>query len=141
MIVVETVVVVPGTAVASPFEPVAVLTLAIVGSDEVQVANVVRFCWVLFVSDSVPVAVNCKLVAGAMVGATGGATIIDATCAVVSVVDPVILPVAAVIMVVPVVDVAIARPCEPGALLTFAIPVSDEPQVTDVVIFRVLLFE
>ena len=44
-------------------------------------------------------------------------------------------------MVVPVVEVAVTSPLEPATSLMFAIPVSDELQVTDVVIYRLLLFE
>jgi hypothetical protein len=47
----------------------------------------------------------------------------------------------AVMTVEPVVEVAVTSPCEPGELLMPAIPVSDEAQVTDVVIFRLLLLE
>jgi hypothetical protein len=112
------------------------LTSATVGFDEDQVANVVKF-WVLVLPDRVPVAINCMLVVGAMLGGAGGTTFIDATCTVVSVVDPVMPPDVAVIMVVPVVEDAVTRPCE----LMFATPVSDEAQVTDVVISNILLFE
>jgi hypothetical protein len=47
----------------------------------------------------------------------------------------------ALMTVEPVVEVAVTSPCEPEILLMSAIPVSDEAQVTDVVIFRLLLFE
>jgi hypothetical protein len=57
------------------------------------------------------------------------------------VVEPVIPLEVAVMIVGPVVEAAVTRPCEPELLLMFAIPVSDEAQVTDVVIFRLLLFE
>ncbi len=51
-------VVVPGaTAVASPFEPAALLTDATPAVDEFQVTAAVRFCVVP--SENVPVAVNC----------------------------------------------------------------------------------
>ena len=142
VIVAVAVVAEPGLlATARPFEPGASLTKATPVSDEVQVAYVVKFCWVLLLSDNVPIAANCKLVVGAMLGAAGGATAIDATFEVVSVVDPVMFPVVAVIMVVPVAEAAVTRPCEPVALLMSAMPISDEAQVTDVVIFCLLLFE
>jgi hypothetical protein len=135
-------VVVPAlTAVVSPFEPAVSLTLATPGSNDVQVAKVVKFCWVLLLSDSVPVAVNRKLVVGEMLDGAGGATFIDATCAVVSVAVPVMPLETAVMMVVPVVVVAVTRPLVPATLLMSAIPVSDEFQVTDVVIYALLLFE
>ena len=125
----------------NPFEPAASLTSAIPGSDEVQVAKIVKFCWVLLLSDNVPVAVYCSVVVGAMLGGAEGVTAIDATFAFVSVVDPVMPPEEAVMMVVPVVALARTEPCEPAALLMVATPGFDESQVTDDVIFRVLLFE
>lgn len=59
----------------------------------------------------------------------------------VSVVDPLIPPEVAVMMVEPVVVVAVTRPCVPAVLPISAIPGSDEVQVTDDVIFTLLLFE
>ena len=60
---------VPGlTAVAKPLEPVVSLTSEIDVSDEVQVAKVVRSCWVLFESDNVPIAAYNRPVPGAMLG-------------------------------------------------------------------------
>ncbi len=44
-------------AVATPFEPLALLTLAMLVADELQLTAEVRFCVVLSVY--VPVAVNC----------------------------------------------------------------------------------
>lgn len=76
-----------------------------------------------------------------MLGGVDGVTVIDATRDVVSVVDPVILPEAAIMMAEPMFKVAVASPCEPGALLMVAIVASDEVQVTDVVRFRVVPFE
>jgi hypothetical protein len=132
----------PGpTATARPFEPVASLTFAIPESDEFHVAQVVKFCWVLLLSDNVPVAVNCMLVVGAMLVGAGGVTAIDATFALISVVDPVMLPETAEIMVEPVIDIAVTRPGELEGSLKSAIPVSDEAQVADFVIFSLLLFE
>jgi hypothetical protein len=70
---------VPGaeTAVASPFEPGVSLTIATPVSDEVHVANDVRFCTVL--STRVPVAENCWLVPGATHGGFVGVTVIELT--------------------------------------------------------------
>jgi hypothetical protein len=130
----------PGAlASARPFEPAISLTVATPIFKESQVAHVVKFCTVK--SASVPVAANCWVVPGAMLGGAGGAgvTVIDATGDVVSVVDPIMLPEAAVMRVEPMVMVAVANPCEPGVLLTSAIPGSDESQVTDAVRFRLLL--
>ena len=59
----------------------------------------------------------------------------------VSIVGPVMPLEVAVMTVEPAVEVAVTSPCEPEILLMSAIPVSDEAQVTDVVIFRLLLFE
>ena len=70
---------VPGaeTAVASPFEPNESLTVATPVSDEVHVANDVKFCTVL--SSRVPVAANCWVVPGAMHGGFVGVTVIELT--------------------------------------------------------------
>lgn len=67
------------TALVRPFEPDVSLTVATPGFDDVQVAHVVRFCCVPLLSDNVPMAMNCKVVPGAMLGGAGGATFIDAT--------------------------------------------------------------
>ncbi len=70
--------VVPGaTAVARPFEPAVSLTMAIPRSDEVHVANDVKFCTVL--STRVPMAVNCSVVPGAIHGGLAGVTSIELT--------------------------------------------------------------
>jgi hypothetical protein len=92
-------------------------------------------------SFNVPMAMNCVVVPRAMLGA-GGATFIDATSDVVSVVDPVMPPEAAVIMVEPVVEAAaVTRPCEAEELLMVAIPAFDESQTTAEVIYCLLLLE
>jgi hypothetical protein len=130
----------PGVwAVASPFELGALLMVAMLVSSELHVTHVVKSCFVPLMSDNVPVAPNCCVVSGAMLGGFDGVTAIEATGDVVSAVDPVILPVVAVMMVEPMVMVAVANPCEPEVLLMVAIPVSDESQVTDAVRFRLLL--
>jgi hypothetical protein len=89
----------PGAApVASP----EALIVAIVGSDEVQVTDAVRSCWLL--SEKVPVATNCSVFPARTV-AGFGVTAIDCSVAVVTVsVSPgLVTPLkAAVICVVPV---------------------------------------
>lgn len=69
---------VPGaeTAVANPFTP-GISPTVTDGSDEVHVANIVRFCTLL--SESVPVAANCWLVPRAIQGGFVGVTMIVAT--------------------------------------------------------------
>ncbi len=65
---------VPGaTAVARPFES----TFAIPVSDEVHVANDVKFCTEL--SARVPVAANCWVVPGAIHGGFDGVTVMELT--------------------------------------------------------------
>ncbi len=65
-----------------------------------------------------------------------GVTVMDTRVAgfTVSEVDPVMLPDAAVIVVVPAAT-EVARPLEPAALLTVATPVLDELQVAEAVKF------
>ncbi len=85
---------------------------------------------------------NCMVVPGAMLGGAAGVTFIDATCDVVSIVDPVRPPEAAVMTVEPVVEAAaVTRPCEPGELPMVAIPGFEESQATEEVINNLLLFE
>ena len=67
------------TALVRPLKGAASLTSATPVSDEVQVAHMVRFCLVLLLSDKVPVAANCMVVPGAMLGGAGGETSIEAT--------------------------------------------------------------
>lgn len=64
-------------AVASPFEPDKLLTVATPVSDEAHVANDVRFCTML--SARVPVAANCWVVPGAMHGGVAGVIAIELT--------------------------------------------------------------
>jgi hypothetical protein len=56
-------------AVANPLEPAALLTEAIVVSDDAHVTDAVRFCVELSVY--VPVAVNCWVVPSVMLGPSG----------------------------------------------------------------------
>ena len=110
-----------GLKTAAP-SPVAV-TLTIVEEPELQVAVLVRFC--VEPSVNVPVAVNCSNVPGAIVE-FAGVTAIEASVAAVTcnVVAPLILPDAAVIVVLPAV-LLLAKP----ALEMVATPTVDELQV------------
>ncbi len=123
------------TAVASPFEPAALLTVATPALEVLQVAKAVRFCVVLF--EYVPVAVNCCI---DPVGneEVRGVIAIETNVAVdtVNLVDPDILPDVAVIVTMPYAT-GVASPFEPAALLMAATDVVDEPHVTDVVRFCV----
>jgi len=123
------------TAVASPFEPAALLTVATPVLEELQVAEAVRSCVVPL--ENVPVALNCSVVPLAMEGLTGVTAMEDSVAAVtVSVVDPEIAPDAAVIVVEPVAT-GVASPFELPALLMLAMVVDDELHVTVVVRFCV----
>ena len=88
------------TPVASPFEPAALETVAVVGADEVQVAWLVMSWWVL--SENVPVAVNCCVVPLAIEG-LGGVTAMDWRVAEVTVtlVEPWTFKLVAVMVAVP----------------------------------------
>ncbi len=123
-------------AVASPFEPAALLIVATAALAELQVTCVVRFCVVPSVY--VPAAVNCLVVPLTMLGLTGVIAMDTSVAAVtVRVVDPETLPDAAVIVVEPgATDVA--SPWEPAALLTAATAVLDELHATEVVRFCVV---
>ena len=87
-------------AVASPLEPAALLTDAMVVSEEAQATDAVRFCVELSVY--VPVAVNCWVVLSAMLG-LDGVMAIDTSVAAVTVkfVEPEIVPRVAVIVAGP----------------------------------------
>jgi hypothetical protein len=123
------------TEVARPFEPVTLPIDATLVLEEFQATVSVRSCVVL--SENVPVAVNCWVVPLAMLGLVG-VIARDTSVAgfTVSVVEPDILPDDAVIVVVPAATAA-AKP----ELLIVATPVLDEPQVTVVVRFCVVLSE
>jgi hypothetical protein len=87
-------------AVASPLEPLALLIEAIVVSDDAHVTDAVRFCVELSVY--VPVAVNCCVVLSVMLGLIGDIAIDTSVAAVtVNPVEPEIVPIVAVIVVVP----------------------------------------
>jgi hypothetical protein len=127
------------TEVANPLEPPALLIAATPAFDEFQVIAVVRFC--VEPSEYVPVAVNCRVVPLTMLGLIGS-TVRDMSVAAVTVrvVDPEILPDAAVIAVDPAVT-DVANPLEPAALLMAATPALEEFQVTEAVRSCVVLSE
>ena len=135
---VATIEVVPtAAAVARPFDPPALLIVAVDVSDELQVTDAVRF-WI-DPSAYVPVAVNCFCVPSGMVVFAGVVAIeTSATGVTVSTVLPAMLPSVAEIVVVPT-FVVVARPFDPPALLMEATEVAEEPHVTDVVRFCVEL--
>ncbi len=86
-------------------------------------------------------AVNCWVVPLAMLGLSEKTSMETSVAGViVSVVDPDMPPLVAVIVVVPAV-MEVARPCEPAALLTAATPAADELQATEFVRFCVVLSE
>ena len=112
------------TDVASPL----LLTEAIEVFDELQVTDTV-ISWVV-PSENVPVAVNCCVPPTDRLGLAGITVMEDrATALTVRVVLPEIVPEVAVMVAVPAAT-DVARPL----LLTVAIEVLDEPQVTDAVI-------
>lgn len=115
-------------ALTNPFEPETLLTVATPESVELQVTEAVKSC--VEPSDKVPVAANCKVEPGPMVGFTG-VTAIATSAFTVSVVEPETPKVA--VMVVEPAATAVANPCEPEALLMEATPPTDELQATKVV--------
>jgi hypothetical protein len=123
------------TAVASPLEATALLTVATPAVEVLQVTSAVRFCVVL--SENLPVAVNCCVVPVAR-EATRGVTAIESNVAGVTVnsVDPDLFPNVAVSVAGPTAT-GVANPFEPAALLMAAMDDADEPQVTAVVRFCV----
>lgn len=127
------------TPVATPFDPAALLMVATPAFDELQVTEAVMV-WVEL-SEYVPVAVNCCVPPFARV-APVGETFIETSVAAftVRVVDPEMLPKAALIVVVPVAT-EVANPFEPAALLIVATPVLEELQVTLFVRFCVEVSE
>ena len=125
------------TAVASPFEPAALLIVAVLVVPDVQVTVAVMFCVVP--SEKVPVAVNCRVVPSAIDWLVGVTAIAESVAAVTVSLTALLLPsYEAEIVVVPAVLNAAARPSEPVVLLTVAIFVLDELQVTKLVISCVL---
>ena len=116
-------------AVASP----AVLMVATVGVNEIQVTELVRFC--VLVSLNVPVAVNCWVVPLGIEGLTGVTARDTSVAAVtVSVVEPVMLPDVACMLALPGLR-ADANPVAP----IVAAAVFEELQMTALVRFCVEL--
>jgi len=107
------------------------LTVATDVLDELQVTDPVIFCVVL--SEYVPVAVNWRVEPAAMIrlaGVTAMETSVAVCGVIVNVVEPEMLPNMAVIVVVPAAT-AVAKP----VFEILALLVSDEVQVTELVIF------
>lgn len=119
------IVVVPAATVrANPPLPIVATFVA----EELQAEEVVRFC--VLPSEYVPVAVNCCGAPSPIEG-DAGVTAIDTSAAVtVSSVEPVILPEAALMVVVPEAN-ALAKPCFPATLLIVATVAFVELHVTD----------
>jgi hypothetical protein len=113
-------------AVASPFDPVALLIVATDMLDEFQVAHVVRLCVLL--SIKVPVAVNCCVNPWGTF-TVPGVTAIACTREEVSVAEPVALSNVASIVACPEVEPAVAKPIEPTASLTVPLPGFKDVQV------------
>jgi hypothetical protein len=124
------------TLLATPCIPAALLIVAVVGVSELHVTVLVMFC--VLPSVNVPVAVNACVVPSAIAG-VAGATAIDTNAAAltVSVVEPLIVPIVAVIFAVPV-PTLLATPCAPAALLIVATVGVSELQLTVLVRFCVL---
>ena len=117
--------------VARPFEPVVLLTMVTVASEVDQVTVPVMSLDVLSVY--VPVAVNCCEWPSGTAGATGATAMLTKAAGVTfSVADPEIEPRSAVTVTVPTATVA-ASPAVLAALLTVAVPPSDELQCTTAV--------
>lgn len=118
-------------ALARPLDPLTLLMVVILVSDELHVACVVK-SWV-DASENVPVAVNCLCVPLGLDG-LDGVTLMDTNVAGVTVrpVVPDIIPNEAVIVVVPTAN-ELARPALPTALLIVAFAVSEELHATSAV--------
>ena len=129
------------TAMAMPLEPAALLTVATERLDELQVTADVRLCDVL--SEYIPVAMNCLLSPKPTIGLVG-LTEMDTSVAplTVKVVDPLTLPdkAEAEIVVLPC-TTELANPLIPLALLIVATARLEELQVTESLIFCVVLSE
>lgn len=124
------------TLVASPFIPAALLIVATAKVFDVHVTVPVMFCVLPSVYD--PVAVNCLVLPKGIVG-TAGVTVIESNAAgaTVNVVEPLIGPELAVIIVCPV-DTLAANPILGGVLLTVATAGTELFQATEPVRLRVL---
>ena len=119
--------------VASPLEPsAALLMVATVVSEELQVTEDVRFC--VEKSEYVPMAINCCFVPRAILGLTG-VTAMDSSVAAVTVkcAVPEIVPDAAVIVIGPPMAIEVANPLSilPVTVLMVATSMFEDVQVTD----------
>jgi hypothetical protein len=121
------------TLVARPLSPGALLAVATVSSEELQVTALVRSCVEL--SLYVPVAVNVSVVPSAIEGLVGVTSIETRTAAVtVSRVEPLMLvPGSVAVIVAAPTERLVARTSLPGALLTVPMPSSEEPHVMELV--------
>jgi len=137
---VAVIVVEPVTAdVANPLLPAALLMVATFRDEEFQITDAVKFCVVLFEKN--PVAVNCSVVPGAILGLACVTEMDTSTAEVtVSFVEPEMLPNVAVIVVEPI-AADVALPLEPAALVMVATFVDDELQIADAVTFCIVLSE
>src|SRR5438105_270273 len=135
---VAVIVVVPAPAlVASPCVPEALLIVATAVTDELHSTVVVMFCVLLLLK--VPVATNCSLMPSAIEGLAGvTASPVRTGAVTVSVVEPLIGPEVAVIVVLRVATL-VATPWLPEELLMVATPVFDELHSAVVVRSWVLL--
>jgi hypothetical protein len=120
-----------------PLEPGALLIVAIPVLDELHDTNFVTSSEVPF--EYVPVAVNCW---GAPMAVTGftGLTAIDTIGMTVSFVESTISPEVALIVVMPL-EKKVISPLESNALLTVATDASEELQVNEDVIYRLIASE
>ena len=127
------------TPAASPLEQAALLMVATDVLDELHVTTEVTTCVVL--SENVPVAVNCSVDPAVMLG-LAGCTAREASVAeeTVRVVEPDMLPTAAVIVVAPAAR-AVAWTVEQAVLLIVATVSEEELQTADAVRSRVELLE
>jgi hypothetical protein len=108
------------------------LTVAIVAAEELQVAVLVRFCFVPLLY--VPVAVNCCFSPAATDGDAGASVIaVNSAAVTVNVAEPWIVPDVAVIVAVPFATLVASPPP-----LTVAIVAADEVQVAVLVRFCVV---
>jgi len=117
--------------VANPLKPAALSMVATDASEDIHVADDVKFC--VEESEYVPVALNCCFVPRETLAAPG-LTVIDISVS--SVTFSVAVPVfpetgsTAVIVVSPAAN-EMANPLEPAALLTVATAMSEDVHVTD----------
>src|ERR1700722_3194384 len=118
-------------AVARPWDPAVLETVAVEVTDDDHVADEVRLAVVRL--EYVPVAVNCWVWPWAIEAVVGDTAMLTKTAGVtVSTAVPEMSPEVAVIVVAPdPLAVAVARPCDPAVLEIVAVEVTDEDQVTD----------